>query len=167
MTISFFCFFIWFILIPEKVISFLIKKAMDQRCTDRQVWGPIQQNWSKIFTLPESSLLTLTITLWPIRPRSIITRLVIVTGTIWNRFFRYCLLSIEFQYAFNLMSLERISIILCRRIKIFDRGSPYTLSKIYSPQKSQKSSYPWPLINRFKILKSKSSIFEPNWFWNF
>ena len=135
---------------------------MDQKCTDRQVWGPIQQNWPKIFTLPESRLLTLTITFWPIRPRSIITWLVIVTGTIWNRFFRYCLFCIEFKYAFDFMSFERIS-----NFDYMTRVTWVMWIELFRIIYSIKSGDPWPLINCFEILKSKCSIFETNRLRNF
>ena len=103
--------------------------------------GPIEQNWSKIFTLPESSLLTLTITFWPIRPRSIITWLVIVTWAILNRFFR-CLLNIEFQYACNLMSLKRVL--------IFWWHESYHMTHVNELEKNQVIRDLWLIVLRFR-----------------
>ena len=95
-----------------------------------------------------SYLLTITVTVWPITPCSTVTWFIVITGAIWNFVGFYCWRrTFKFKRALNLTKGVQFWVFVYAIG--FTLFLPYILYPILML-----------LINCFKLLKSKCSIFE-------
>ena len=95
-----------------------------------------------------SYLLTITVTVWPITPCSTVTWFIVITGAIWNFVGYYCWRrTFKFKRALNLTKGFKLWVYVFAIVSTL--FIPYKLNPILML-----------LINCFKLLKSKCSIFK-------
>ena len=101
-----------------------------------------------IIFISYSCLFTITVTIWPITPCSTVAWFIVITGAIWNFVGFYCWRrTFKFKRALNLTKGFKLWVYVFAIV--FTLFIPYKLNPILML-----------LINCFKLLKSKCSIFE-------